>query len=801
MKILKFWLLAGLLTAFALPANAQSATSLLPPPLFTPPPDDPAYDTWQIFTSMRFVLQVTAFEYRSESLLGVLTTGGFYIWRQSTGTVTAYTTSDGKYRIDATSMAVDESRGIIWFGYADGMLSALDLDTQRFRNYNDIRRNDRFLSNRINAMTLANGLLYIAADFGVVLFDTARQVIIDSYTRLGDLPSGVSVRSVFVAEGVIYAGTQFGLSVGDPVADLKLQQSWSVFDARNGFVSDAVTQVYAHQGEIWASAGGVNYRYGSNWTVDARFSGGVLRQVAPIGNGDVLVTTAGAVQRWNPQTGESLVYQTISGNATFTGAVMLNGWLMFGTSQRGVGLATNPGGTATFFVPEGPSLNFFEELVVATSGELIGASSPTPGRFNTGINDTGFYLFADGRWENVNITTNDTLALYNHNSINTAAAQGDQYFFGSWGRGLLRLNRRTGALFRYTPQNSPLVGINIAPSFYVSTGVAADRSNPNYVWAVSWSNDVLPLARFDLRTDAWEVFPQAPEAGTATFYRDIFIDSFGQKWISLLTNTEVGRGLLVLRDPAGGQGEAYRLTSNEDQGNLPSDKVNAIVQDRRGEIWVGTDRGLIRYLFPDRIIGGSSLERRGQPLINEDTTAFDRVLLRDVRVTALVVDANNQKWVGSASDGIYLVEESGRRVIRHFTTDNSPLTSNQITSLALNSVTGEVFIGTANGLALYQALERDGVRDMDALRVYPNPYSYRMHGDTPVVIEALGDNSTVSIMTVDGRLVARFQTRGGRVEWNGRDFQGNQVATGVYFVVATGNTNNQRARGKVVIVR
>jgi len=750
---------------------------------------------------MRFVLQIETFTYRQNQLLAVLTTGGLYIYRPATGTVTRFTTADGKYRIAATSMAIDESKGTIWFGYADGMLSALDLDTQRIRNFNDITRNDRFLSNRVNQMHIEGQIMYISTDFGVVLFGLDRQVVIDSYTRFGSLPSGVPVRSVFVRGGIIYAGTDFGIAVGDPSADLKLQQSWQIYDAQNGFVSDAVSFIFAREGEIWATSGAVNYRFSGSWSVDSRFSGGAIRQVREMSDGNVLVATAGAVQRLHPPTGEIQVWQTLSGNVTFSGAAMLENSLVFGTSQRGIALAATPTGNPSYFVPDGPSLNFFEELTVSASGELLGASSPTPGRFNTGINDTGFYIFGGEQWENVNILTNDTLALYNHNSINSVAAQGDQYFFGSWGRGMLRLDRRTGRLFRYTPLNSPLVGLNVAPNFYVSTGVAADRTNSNHVWAISWSNDVQPLARYNISTDTWELFPQAPETGAATFYRDIFIDSFGQKWISLLTNTEVGRGLLVLRDPAGGQGQAYRLTTNEDQGNLPSDRVNAIVQDRRGEVWVGTDRGLTRFLFPDRIIGGSVLERRGQPLINEDTTAFDRVLLRDVRVTALAVDANNQKWVGSASDGIYLVEESGRRVIRHFTTENSPLPSNQITSLALNSVTGDVFIGTSSGLARYTALERDGVREMDELRIYPNPYSYREHGSGPIVIEDLGDNSTVSILTVDGRLVARYNTRGGRAEWNARDFQGNMVSTGVYFIVATGNNNSQRARGKVVIVR
>ncbi|HAC15901.1 MAG TPA: hypothetical protein DCE78_08165, partial [Bacteroidetes bacterium] len=241
--------------------------------------------------------------------------------------------------------------------------------------------------------------------------------------------------------------------------------------------------------------------------------------------------------------------------------------------------------------------------------------------------------------------------------------------------------------------------------------------------------------------------------------------------------------------------------ANQDAGGLPNEKVNSIIQDKRGEVWIGTDRGIGRYLFPDRIINGTAIERRAQPLINEDTTAFDRVLLRNVRVTSMVVDANNQKWIGSDGDGIYLIEESGRRVERHFTMDNSPLPSNTVKAMALDSQSGALYISTNNSLVRYSTLERDGVGTMKTLRVYPNPYSYSKNEGDRIVIENLSDDATVHIMTVDGRLVRRFQTRGGRTDWDGLDDYGKKVATGVYFVVATGNNSDQTGRGKVVIVR
>ena len=50
------------------------------------------------------------------------------------------------------------------------------------------------------------------------------------------------------------------------------------------------------------------------------------------------------------------------------------------------------------------------------------------------------------------------------------------------------------------------------------------------------------------------------------------------------------------------------------------------------------------------------------------------------------------------NNGIYLLSPDGLETIHHFTAENSPLLSNNIQSIAINPNTGEVFIGTNNGL-------------------------------------------------------------------------------------------------------
>jgi ligand-binding sensor domain-containing protein len=65
-------------------------------------------------------------------------------------------------------------------------------------------------------------------------------------------------------------------------------------------------------------------------------------------------------------------------------------------------------------------------------------------------------------------------------------------------------------------------------------------------------------------------------------------------------------------------------------------------------------------------------------------------------ITDIVVDGANNKWIGTADSGV-LVSPNGQETKYHFTESNSPLPSNVINDIDINSTTGEVYIATAKG--------------------------------------------------------------------------------------------------------
>jgi hypothetical protein len=147
---------------------------------------------------------------------------------------------------------------------------------------------------------------------------------------------------------------------------------------------------------------------------------------------------------------------------------------------------------------------------------------------------------------------------------------------------------------------------------------------------------------------------------------------------------------------------------------------------------------------------------------------------------------------------VYLLNAEGSKIIKRFTTDNSPLFSNSIKSIAVNDITGEVFIATDVGLISYQDVPKRAVNSMDELKVFPNPFNYSENNE--ILIEGLSTETTIKILGVDGTVIDIFSTSGGRVSWDVRDSYGNKLGSGVYFVVALDSEGSSKGVGKVVVV-
>ena len=755
--------------------------------------------TWSSFTSRSTVLDVLK---DPSGRIWSVTEGGIFMVEDGE-IVQNLTTTDGMYRIRPQSMFYDEERDWLWFGYSDGMFESYNPGTGLFRQYTDIARATRFSPRGINQMVLMDGDLLIATDFGMVLFDPDREVTIDTWSNLGDFPSGSRVNSVLVHNGQVYGATTDGVAVSEPGADdLLVPDRWIAYGQQEGLGS-SVTAIVLFQDVPHVLMGNTILRFsGSDWEATGIFPGKTIHDLSGSQNGEYLVAWNDAqIMLWpEPQSGITPVLpdgQPINA----VRADEENGLLLAGSTNQGAYvLDIETGEAVAQHLPAGPYMNSFTGLTVR-NGILASGSDNLWGRTGRGSPQSGYYIFRDDQWENYNNRTHPLLQEKNFNSTYTSTSTSDYFFFGTWGRGLVQHHIASNEIRVWDSENSELDGFQPGSSFIVVSGLATDRREN--LWVVSWLNPIRPLFRFVPETEEWTAFPRLQGVTPVDLYKSVFVDSNDQLWIPMLNDRNEGRGMVVKRLDGEDRADGVILRDEPGRGNLPHPAVNTVVQDRRGEIWIGTQRGLARFPFPQRVIDGGSADRQASLLINADPMADSPFLLRTSNVTSIAVNSANQKWVGTDGEGIWLIDEEGgrHRAVKNFTTENSPLISNTVTSVAYDDVTGQIFIATDRGLLSYTDVVRGSVAEMDDLFIYPNPFSYRNEDRERIVIDGLSAQTTIRILTVDGRMVRRLDTRGGRVEWDVRDFKGDRVATGVYVVVAADSQNDQRGVGKVVVVR
>jgi len=198
------------------------------------------------------------------------------------------------------------------------------------------------------------------------------------------------------------------------------------------------------------------------------------------------------------------------------------------------------------------------------------------------------------------------------------------------------------------------------------------------------------------------------------------------------------------------------------------------------------------------LFSGANYDAQRILVPRNDGSGLADYLLETELINTIAVDGANRKWVGTERAGIFLFSEDGLEEIHHFTTENSPLLSNNITSIAINDV-GEVFIGTAKGIISYRGSATPPNPPGTKAYAYPNPVRENYTG--LIAIKGLENNSYVKITDSYGNLVYQTKSEGGQAVWDGNNFNGQKVATGIYMVFAVTIDKTEKVVTKILVVR
>jgi hypothetical protein len=748
---------------------------------------------WKAYTSYRSVI---AIEEDSNNRYWVSTEGGVAIYEDSV-LLNTLTVIDGLSRLGGTSLEYDPFTNNVFVGYIDGMIDIIDIDNFNVTKLEDISRNTVFTSKSVNSLLVNGESLFVGTDFGIVEYDLNLFLVTNSYLKLGDFDTGVGVNDLEIIDGQIFAATGQGIAYSDLDGNYE-EANWNNYDENEGLDPGSIETIGVFNSEMMASSVSQNYLFqNSMWLETNMFTSSVIFDYINKASKSVAIADRNIYIEEN-----SNIYRQILSDRIATSVnVFDSGRIIFGTLNNGIGLVSNSNTDSEYLTPSGPYQNFFQGINF-DNGTLVSSSSQKSSQNGNIDKGKGFYIFDGVNWNNVNAYNTPELDNATYRRSFTSLVTKDYYYFGSWGEGIARYNKGTGEVVVFNETNSTIRGWDGGRStlnYPVMIGIEEDINGD--VWTVSRFAET-PLYRQTPGDMDWQAFDESNAITSADLYEGLFIDSYDLKWIPLQNNQTSGTGLLVL-DTNNPEDESddigIKLQEGSNNGNLPDNKVKAIIEDKNGEVWIGTERGIAKFIFPELIIEGSSQERTAQWLINEDTSAVSRFLLRDINVSTMAVNAANEKWIGSTNQGIWVLNAEGSRIIKRFTAENSSLFSNNIISIAINDVTGEVFIATDVGLIGYQDVPQKPVKKMKDLKVFPNPFNYDKDGQ--IFIEGLADEATIRVLGVDGTVVNTFETKGGRVSWDAKHANGSELGSGVYFIVAIDSEGNSKGIGKIIIVK
>ena len=454
--------------------------------------------------------------------------------------------------------------------------------------------------------------------------------------------------------------------------------------------------------------------------------------------------------------------------------------------------------------PNSPIRNYCEFMKFTTDNKLL----VTGGNIN--YFDKNFYDGTvmefntnSGNWTNLPediIKETTGLKYVNICSIDEDPTEEGHYFVSSFGYGIYEF--RNGEFIKhYNHKNSILESVvttEDAMSRYIRIPMVKFDSYGN-LWCVNTGvTDIVKI----LKKDGTWITLNYKEIEKLPTMVELLVDSRNWLW---MTSLQAEPGIFcaktnnTLYDTSDDMTKIWlHKFTNQDGTSYDIYQVYALREDMNGHMWVGTNTGLFVIDNPESFFNNGIL--RQIKVSRNDGTGLADYLLNGVYIKAIEIDGANRKWIGTNDNGIYLISADGQETIHHFTTENSPLPSNTIESIAINS-SGEVFIGTSKGIASYRSDATTAEPELDSnnIHAFPNPVRADYNGN--ISITGLTIDCNVKIVDSAGYLIDEGTSNGGIYNWNGRNIKGEKVASGVYYVLVYDEYGNESGSTKILITR
>jgi hypothetical protein len=710
----------------------------------------------------------------------------------ASGEIKTLNTIDGLPGEYITTMHHSISLNKTIFGYENGLIIVRnDIDGSVVYVVDIISKSIPTNVKKINHFMEFEGLVYISCDFGIVQYNLNNLVFGDTY-NIGNGGSFLKINQTAIFEGKIYAATASGIRsalVANP--NLIDFSQWTTLDGSNWLgierFGDKLMAV-TNSGNIQKLVGAVfiSQTIIPQIPEDFRSSGEYL--IATTQN-NIFVYNSNLAQLTNITSNQ--IPETIA--LKFSCATVIDSKIYIGTKENGLYSTAITGGlNFESLSPNGPSRNNVFNLKKASSSLWAvfgGYNNYNPYDYDN-LSQHGISKLTDNQWKTIPFSA--VLGARALSRITVNPDNENQVYISSFFSGLLKLENDVPTIL----YNATNTGPNGLRSLILST------PNPNYVdirvGGTAFDKNkklwmgtglVNPPLNSLSTNGTWQVYDLQNKITTPQFnyYSSVVVDKNNTKWFAtfqgLIAFNEENNKLLVVKD-------------NDANGGSRLNDIKAVAIDNRNQIWLGTGEGLRVVSSVDSFLTNDEVTSDAI-IIEEEGLAQE--LLYQQTINDIVVDGANNKWIATSNSGVFQFSPNGQKTLQRFTTKNSPLPSNRINDIEIDSVTGEVFFATDKGMISYKGSATSAKDNLDNVYIFPNPVRPEFEGT--VKISGLLDKATIKITDISGNLVHEATSEGGTIEWDTTAFGKYKVASGVYMVFISAANGEETKTKKVMIVR
>lgn len=721
-------------------------------------------ENWKNHTSY---LQATAVSVDSESRIWAGSTGGVFIYDMDSNDYLKFNNLNGLLGIEVSAIYCDKSSKEVFIGTADGILTICSEDFV-WEHFLDIQES-KFPNAKINRFLKHNNSLYIAGGFGLAVFDLEKRVFKESILRIGDFDRLSNVNDIYIDNETIWVATSSGVGKANINSTIANPNSWKTFSTQNGLNDNETIALTKFNNEIYVGTKKALFKFDEDTLllVQNTAEWDEIKKLDEY-QGELLITTQYYIKTLFDKT----VYSPFNGiiDGSFV-EQELDSFIVANFRNQGIYIYKDS--TKKQILPNSPYSNNFGNLSVAPNGDLWAATDISPrGR--------GFMHYNGKDWNNFfadslpEIKSNHYYRIFSRND-NTV-------FVSNWGTGFLKITPSSDSLIfeNFDNTNTPLTSISTNPNYVITGDIAEDKRGN--LWVVNYGENSSGPVLLAYSDNTYYPFTNCISP-TNRYYIPMAVDFSNTKWLGSNENA----GLLFFNEMQSLDNTNDDICGqlNSSNSGLPNNTVKCIEVDKSGYIWIGTTNGLAVIYTPSTI------------LTNKTATVRQNQLLGAIRINDILIDALDNKWIAT-NDGVWVLNSDCSEVIYYINKNTTPIVSDKVISLASDPQTGKVYFGTAAGISEVTSISISPLSEFD-IKCYPQPYDPVYDGD--LIIDGLSSEAKIRILTISGDFVKDISSFSRKAVWDGRDYQGNYVSSGIYIISASSTGTGNNGLAKFAIIR